>query len=46
MQSSDDAVTLSTSLLKITVTKKDGAITYAELHGGPLVQESVARHDA
>ena len=30
MQSSDDAVTLTTSLLKVTVTKKDGAIAYAE----------------
>src|ERR1700719_4587506 len=29
MQSGDDAVTLSTSSLKITVTKKDGAIAYA-----------------
>jgi alpha-D-xyloside xylohydrolase len=39
MQSSDDAVTLTTSLLKVTVTKKDGAIAYAEVHGGSLVQE-------
>jgi alpha-D-xyloside xylohydrolase len=39
MQSSDDAVTLTTPLLKVTVTKKDGAINYAEVHGGSLVQE-------
>jgi alpha-D-xyloside xylohydrolase len=40
MQSTDDAVTLSTALLKVTVTRKDGAINYAEVNGGPLVQES------
>jgi alpha-D-xyloside xylohydrolase len=40
MRSSDDAVTLSTSLLKITVTRKDGAIAYAEASGGSLVQEA------
>ena len=40
MQSTDDAITLSTSLLKITVTRKDGAIAYAEANGGSLVQES------
>jgi alpha-D-xyloside xylohydrolase len=40
VQSSDDAVTLSTSLLKVTVTKKDGSISYAETNGGPLVQEA------
>ena len=40
MQSTDDAVILSTSLLKLTVTKKDGAIAYAEAHGGALVQEA------
>ena len=40
MQSTDDAVTLATSLLKISVTRKDGAISYAEVHGDPLVQES------
>jgi alpha-D-xyloside xylohydrolase len=39
-QSTDDAVTISTSLLKLTVTRKDGAITYAELNGNPLVTES------
>ena len=40
MQSSDESVTLSTSLLKITVTKKDGAIAYADASGSPLVQEA------
>jgi len=40
VQPSDDTITLSTSLLKITVTKKDGSITYAEANGGPLVQEA------
>ncbi len=40
MQSNGDAVTLTTSLLKITVTRKDGAIQYAELNGGSLVQEA------
>jgi alpha-D-xyloside xylohydrolase len=39
MQSTDDAITVTTSLLKVTVTKKDGAISYAEVHGGSLVQE-------
>ena len=39
-QSTDDAVTLATALLKVTVTRKDGAINYAEVNGGPLVQES------
>ena len=43
MQSTDDAVTLTTALLKLTVTRKDGAITYAEVNGGPLVQESSRR---
>lgn len=40
MQSTDDAVVLSTSLLKITVTKRDGAIAYAEANGNALVQEA------
>src|ERR1700682_4349459 len=33
MQSTEDAVTLTTALLKITVTKKDGAIAYANGNG-------------
>ena len=40
MDSSSDAITLSTSLLKITVTKKDGAIAYADANGNALVQEA------
>ena len=40
MQSSDEAITISTSLLKITVARKDGAISYAELNGSPLLTES------
>jgi alpha-D-xyloside xylohydrolase len=40
MQSTDEAVTVSTSLLKLTVTRKDGAIAYTETNGGPLVQEA------
>jgi alpha-D-xyloside xylohydrolase len=40
MQSSDDAVSLTTSLLKVTVTRKNGAIAYAEVHGGSLVEEA------
>ncbi|MFZ0957258.1 MAG: DUF4968 domain-containing protein, partial [Candidatus Sulfotelmatobacter sp.] len=33
MQSSDDAVTLTTALLKIVVTRKNGAINYVEANG-------------
>ena len=40
IQSTDDAVVLSTSLLKLTVTRKDGSITYAEANGGQLMQEA------
>jgi len=40
MQTTDEAVTLTTSLLKVIVTRKDGAITYSELSGGSLVQEA------
>jgi alpha-D-xyloside xylohydrolase len=43
MQSTDDAVALTTSLLKVTVTKKDGAIAYAGANGDSLVQEA-SRH--
>ena len=43
MQSTDDAVILSTPLLKLTVTRKDGAIAYAEAAGTPLVQEASRR---
>ncbi len=40
LQSTDDAVTLTTSQLKITVTRKDGAISYADANGNALVQEA------
>jgi len=40
MQSSDEAVTLSTALLKIVVTKKDGAINFADAAGNSLLQEA------
>jgi alpha-D-xyloside xylohydrolase len=40
MQSNDDAVTLSTSLLKITVTRKDGAIAYSDQNGNSLMLEA------
>ena len=40
MQSSDDDVTLITSRLKVTVGRKDGAITYRDLDGRQLVQEA------
>jgi alpha-D-xyloside xylohydrolase len=39
-QSTDDAVTLSTSQLKITLTRKDGSIIYADANGNSLVQEA------
>ena len=40
VQTADDAVTLTTSRLKITVTRKDGAISYADANGNALVQEA------
>jgi len=40
MQSSDDAVTISTSLVKLSIAKKDGSIAYSEANGGSLVQEA------
>jgi len=40
VQSTDDAVTLTTSRLKVTVTRKDGAISYADADGNALVQEA------
>src|SRR5579859_6765770 len=43
MQSTDDAVTLSTSLLKVTITRKDGAISYADAKGEALVTEASRR---
>ena len=46
MNSTDDAVTLTTSLLKVTVTRKDGAIAYGELNGDPLVEEAIPQADS
>ena len=46
LDSTGDAVILSTSRLKITVTRKDGAITYAEANGAPLVEEATRRMTA
>ena len=43
MDSNDDAVILTTSLLKVTVTRKDGAISYAQANGASLVQEASRR---
>ena len=40
MQSTPDDVTLTTSRLAVTVTRKDGAITYRDLSGTQLVQEA------
>jgi alpha-D-xyloside xylohydrolase len=40
MQSTDTDVTLTTSRLKVTVARKDGAITYRDLDGKQLVQET------
>jgi alpha-D-xyloside xylohydrolase len=39
-QSTDDEVTLTTSFLKIVVTRQDGAITYRDLDGKQLMQEA------
>lgn len=43
MQQTDDAVTISTARLKLTVTRKDGAINYAEANGDALVTEASRR---
>ena len=43
MQENADEVTLSTSQLKIVVTRKDGAITYRDLAGKQLVQEATRK---
>src|SRR5258708_2388026 len=39
MQSTGDDVTLTTARLTVTVTRKDGAITYRDLDGKQLLQE-------
>ena len=43
MQSTDDAVTLTTSRLAVTVTRKDGGITYRDLAGKQLLQEATRK---
>src|SRR5271165_2948061 len=43
MQENADEVTLSTSRLKIVVTRKDGAITYRDLAGKQLLQEATRK---
>src|SRR5580692_2184858 len=43
MQSTNDAVTLTTSRLKVSVTRKDGAVAYAELSGDALLEEASRR---
>ncbi len=40
IQSTAEEVTLTTALLKVVVTRKDGAITYRDLSGKQLVQEA------
>jgi alpha-D-xyloside xylohydrolase len=40
IQSTSDAVTLTTSRVAVTVARKDGAITYHDLDGKQLVQEA------
>ena len=40
MQSSDDSVSLATAQLKVTVTRKDSAVTFAGLTGKPLFQQN------
>jgi alpha-D-xyloside xylohydrolase len=40
MHSTNDTVVLTTSLLQLTVTRKDGAISYAETSGTPLIVEA------
>jgi alpha-D-xyloside xylohydrolase len=43
MQANDDEVTVTTSQLKVVVTRKDGAITYREVGGQQLVQEATRK---
>jgi alpha-D-xyloside xylohydrolase len=43
LHSNDDEVTLTTSRLKIVITRKDGAITYRDRDGKQLVQETTRR---
>ena len=43
LQSTNDAVTLTTSRLKVSVTRKDGAVAYAEVSGDSLLEEASRR---
>jgi len=43
MDSNDDEITLSTSRLKLVITRKDGAITYRDLADKQLVQEATRK---
>jgi alpha-D-xyloside xylohydrolase len=43
MQSTDDSVTLTTSRLAVTVTRKDGGITYRDPEGKQLLQEATRK---
>jgi alpha-D-xyloside xylohydrolase len=43
MQATDADVTISTSRLKVVITRKDGAITYRDLDGKQLVQEATRK---
>ncbi len=43
MQSTNDAVTLTTSRMAVTVTRKDGGITYRDLEGKQLLQEATRK---
>lgn len=43
MQSTGDGVTLTTSRLAVTVTRKDGGITYRDLDGKQLLQEATRK---
>ncbi len=43
MQSAADSVTLTTARLAVTVTRKDGGITYRDLEGKQLFQEATRK---
>ena len=43
MQSTDDGVTLTTARLAVTVTRKDGGITYRDSEGKQLLQEATRK---
>ncbi len=43
MESSDEAITLSTAQMKIVVTRQDGAVSYRDLNGNQLVQEATRK---